>query len=380
MRIGAFFFCLSFATAGAQERFPLRFEITRLPSYHPATEKIYLAGSFNGWNPADERFRFRDSNGRLILTTSLPSGTAEFKLTRGSWEKVETGEEGSALANRRLKVEGAQSLSLEVLHWADHFPKKEKKHTATAGVKLLDSAFYMPQLDRHRRIWIYLPPGYSTSGKRYPVLYMHDGQNLFDEYTSAYGEWGVDEALDSLPPGEGMIVVGIDNSSTQRINEYAPYDMKDYGRGEGSLYVDFLVKTLKPYVDRHYRTQRKQNFIAGSSMGGLISFYALLRYPKTFDGTGVFSPAFWVTPQLMQLDRKAAKKIKGRIYFYAGRQESERMVPDMLSVFEQLRRYSKARITTVVRSEGRHDEATWRKEFPLFYKWIAPRKEDKYRN
>jgi predicted alpha/beta superfamily hydrolase len=150
--------------------------------------------------------------------------------------------------------------------------------------------------------------------------------------------------------------------------------MPKYGKGEGDPYVAFLVHTLKPYIDRHYRTRkcRKHTSIAGSSMGGLISFYALLKYPKVFGAAGVFSPAFWIAPAIKNDIEKLGKKVKGRIYFYAGQQESEPMVPDMLAVFEQLHRISKAGMVTVIRAEGKHNEASWRSEFPLFYKWLAP--------
>jgi predicted alpha/beta superfamily hydrolase len=202
---------------------------------------------------------------------------------------------------------------------------------------------------------------------------MHDGQNVFDEATSAYGEWGVDEALDTLgAQHKEIIVVAIDNGGDKRLNEYSPYDMEQYGKGEGDPYLDFLVQTLKPYIDKKYRTKKdeKNTFIAGSSMGGLISFYAILKYPKVFGAAGVFSPAFWITPQLKNIDPKKAKKVKGKIYFYAGLQEGEHMVPDMLNVFEQMRRHSKAKMKTVIRAEGKHNEPTWREEFPLFYRWM----------
>jgi predicted alpha/beta superfamily hydrolase len=202
---------------------------------------------------------------------------------------------------------------------------------------------------------------------------MHDGQNVFDDATSAYGEWGVDEALDTLgPKRKEIIVVGIDNGDNKRLNEYSPYDMEKYGKGEGDQYVDFLVQTLKPYIDKHYRTRRNKTntFTAGSSMGGLISFYAILKYPKVFGGAGVFSPAFWIAPQLKSIHPKQAKKVKGKIYFYAGGQESETMVTDMLNVFDQMRQLSKAKIKTVIRAEGKHNEPAWRQEFPLFYHWI----------
>ena len=247
-----------------------------------------------------------------------------------------------------------------------------KSSAVSKNVSVLDTAFYMPQLKRHRRIWIYLPSSYASSKKNYPVLYMHDGQNLFDDKTAYAGEWGVDEALDSLGAMLGeSIVIGIDNAEKNRVNEYAPYDMK-YGKGEGSLYVDFIVKTLKPFVDKKYRTKkdRKNTSIAGSSLGGLISFYALLKYPKTFGAAGVFSPSFWIAPQIKDDVVNKASKLKSKIYFYASKYESEEMVPEMLAVFELMNKYSKASMTTVIRTQGRHTEATWRKEFPLFYHWL----------
>jgi predicted alpha/beta superfamily hydrolase len=105
-------------------------------------------------------------------------------------------------------------------------------------------------------------------------------------------------------------------------------------------------------------------------MGGIISYYTMFKYPKVFGSAGVFSPAFWINPQLKNVDTRQAKKLKGKIYFMAGQQESESMVPDMLAVHAGLAEHSKAKMETVIRSEGRHDEATWRAEFPLFIRWL----------
>lgn len=255
--------------------------------------------------------------------------------------------------------------------------KKNKDSTASKHVHLLDAAFYMPQLNRYRRILIYLPPHYATSQKKYPVLYLQDGQNVFDAATSFSGEWGVDETLDSLPPSvENCIVVAVDNSGEKRLNEYNPYNMKEHGKGEGNAYVDFLATSLKPFVDTHYRTKKssKHTFIAGSSMGGLIAFYALLKYPKVFGGAGVFSPAFWIAPQLINDVAKLGKKVKGAIYFYAGGKESNTMVADMIAISSCMQKVSKANITTVVQPAGQHTEAAWQQVFPHFYKWLQANK------
>jgi metallo-beta-lactamase class B len=170
---------------------------------------------------------------------------------------------------------GACAAAALQLH-ASQAPAQARASTATASVSILDTAFAMPQLERTRRIWLYLPPGYAASTRRYPVLYMHDGQNLFDAATSFAGEWGVDETLDSLHAlgDPGVIVVGIDNGRMKRMDEYTPWHNTRYGGGEGDAYVDFLTQTLKPYVDAHYRTlaERVHTGVAGSSMGGRSRF------------------------------------------------------------------------------------------------------------
>jgi metallo-beta-lactamase class B len=239
----------------------------------------------------------------------------------------------------------------------------------------MDTAFFMPQLDRRRRVWVYLPKGYGASKnkKRYPVLYMHDGQNVFDNYTSSYGEWGVDECLDTLikngkPP---CIVVGIDCGS-KRMNEYNPYYFEKFGEGEGDKYVDFLVKTLKPYIDKHYRTLKtKENtMIAGSSMGGLISYYAMLTHPDVFGKAGVFSPAFWTAPAINQLTDSIGANADGKIFFYIGELEGGSYVDDMKEVADNIGTRSDAIIYTVIDPASRHNEQAWRKWFAEFYTWM----------
>lgn len=365
------FFLVTAFTSTAQHK--VRFVIDKFPAYHKPGQPVYLSGNFNGWNPKNEKFRLKNNG----ITIELAKGMIEYKFTQGSWESVESGADGRPTENRLLTLENDTVIHVDIDHWADYFPKKEKETTASSNVHILDTSFYIPQLNRHRRVWIYLPASYSNSRKKYPVLYMQDGQNLFDNATAAYGEWGVDEALDSLSKKFGeTIVVAVDHGNEKRINEYAPFDMEKYGKGEGPAYVDFMVHTLMPYINKHYRTKRSAKYtsIAGSSMGGLLSFYALLKYPNKFGAAGVFSPAFWIVPALKEYTAKRASKVKGRIYFYAGGMESESMVPDMLQVFEILNQRSKVKMETVVRAEGKHSEQTWRAEFPLFFEWLM--KED----
>jgi len=338
------------------------------------TDTIYLAGNFNNWNPREEQYRLqKGEDGKFtIQIQDVPPDTYEYKFTRGSWENVEKSSDGKDIANRVVKVMSDTTLNIDIAAWSDG-KQKVIPHSMNSNVQILDTDFNIPQLDRRRRIWIYLPKNYMKSKVRYPVLYMHDGQNLFDDATSFAGEWGVDEALDSAK--KQCIVVGIDNGGTKRMTEYNPYDHDKFGSGEGDLYLNFIAKTLKPYIDKKFRTKpdAANTMIAGSSMGGLISMYAVMKYPKVFGKAGVFSPAFWVAPALkadLENMVKPTTHKNVRIYFYAGEQEGNQMVQDMLYVFDRMRKLAGSKMKVKINAEGIHNEHTWRHEFPAFYNWI----------
>ena len=364
-------------------QYKVRIEINSLPANSPANSSIFIAGNFNGWNPQNSNYQFQKNDKGYFIELSLNSGAYEYKITRGGWDKAETTNEGRDISNRSVKVEADGTVQISVDGWKDLFASSRlpKKSTASKNVEVIDTAFFIPQLSRTRRVWVYVPPTYNTSDEKYPVLYMHDGQNVFDDVTSFSGEWGVDEAIDTLGlKYKECIVVGIDNGGNERLSEYSPYDFR-WQTGQNSFanikavgdkYVDFLVKTLKPFIDKKYRTlKNKENtFTAGSSMGGLISMYALLKYPKKFGGAGVFSPAFWTAPRIFDDIRTKGKKVKSKIYFYAGEQESETMVPMAIQAFNEMHRVSKSKLSMVIRAEGKHNEQRWRMEFPGFYGWL----------
>lgn len=343
----------------------------------------YFAGNINGWNPADSNYKFkRDANGTLFLIAQFDKGTElEFKFTRGSWDKAECTAEGNDVANHKLKTDTSEFSVYYVSGWKDKFATTAVKHTASENVSVLDTAFFIPQLNRYRRIWIYLPPDYAVSKKQYPVLYMHDGQNLFDAATSFSGEWGVDEIIDSISSSgkAPCIVIGIDNGGQTRMSEYNPYEFtmqndkerKTYA-AEGDAYISFIAETLKPFIDKKFRTlpAKENTIIAGSSMGGLISYYAAVKYPQVFGKAGIFSPAFWTAPALREYTDSAAVKVSGKFFFYAGGKESSEMEADMYTLAEKLGGNSSAMIYTVVDKEGKHNEIYWHKWFAEFYKWI----------
>lgn len=229
-----------------------------------------------------------------------------------------------------------------------------------------------PQLHADKTIWVYLPFNYDKSDEHYPVLYMHDGQNVFDHAETHKREWHVEEKLNELH--SEVIVVGIEHGgSTHRIDELTPYKNEDYGGGHADDYLDFMLNDLKPYIDENYRTytEREHTTIFGSSVGGLISFYALLKFPDVFGNAGVFSPSFWFSEEIYELI-KSVDTIRGRIYFMAGDHESKNMIPD-IDRMEKLvleRVTNKNQICKKIVHNGRHNEKSWRREFADAYLWL----------
>lgn len=367
-----YFLCLLvlfFALTRTEAQYRVVFKLNKFPSTH-SNERIFIAGNFNNWNPGNDSYVFDSLN---QLSVQLAAGDYEYKCTRGAWQKVEVQDNGQDVDNRQLKIQSDTILEINIGAWKDDFPPVEKKHTAGNNVRLMDTAFLMPQLNRTRRIWIYLPADYTKSKKHYPVLYMQDGQNLFDEYTSPFGEWGVDECLDSLiAKGKpACIVVGIENGP-QRINEYNPYDTDRFGKGEGDAYLDFLAETLKPYVDRNYRTlsSKENTIIAGSSVGGLISYYAMLKRPDIFGKAGIFSPSFWLAAPIRALTDSVSGKLNGKFFFYMGGKEGDTFIQDSKDIQESLGERSSAMIYSVIDANGNHNEQAWRKWFAEFYGFI----------
>ncbi|RVT98028.1 alpha/beta hydrolase [Mucilaginibacter limnophilus] len=351
--------------------------VFKIDSYHAVKDKpaMYLAGDFNGWNPADNAWKMQGSSSGPVLIKNMLAGKISFKVTRGNWDKVECDSTGKAIVNREYNIVHDTTIVLNVAAWQDYAPAQEVKRTASANVHIISEKFDMPQLGRQRRIWIYLPADYETSEKKYPVLYMNDGQNLFDEATGNFGEWSVDETLDKLPVKKQCIVVGIDNGGNERLAEYSPYPSKYAKEAQGDKYIEFLVNTLKPYIDAHYRTKKdaRHTAIAGSSMGGLISFYAILKHPEIFGKAGVFSPAFWINPEIFQYAQQTSLNKTSAFYFTCGDQEGSTMTSDMQKIYDIIKPKSKtaAQSPVVVLKGERHNEKQWRTSFPAFYEWLS---------
>ena len=229
-----------------------------------------------------------------------------------------------------------------------------------------------PQLQTSKKIWLYLPHNYETSEKKYPVIYMHDGQNLFDDKTAFAGEWRVDETLDSLKAE--VIIVGIESSNEKRMDELTPFPNEKYGGGKADTYLDFIVTTLKHHIDTNYRTKtgKMNTAIAGSSLGGLVSYYAVLKYPNVFGKAAIFSPSFWFTNDIYTLTENT-KKLNTKLYFLCGDSESETMVNDMNKMVDLVndKRCSCMHLTKkVIVAGGKHNEKLWSNAFGKAYLWL----------
>lgn len=248
--------------------------------------------------------------------------------------------------------------------------------TASSSVQVLPEPLAMPGLNRQRTLRLYRPPSYDHDAlRRYPVIYMHDGQNLFDAATSFAGEWGVDETMDALARETGFeaVVVGIDNGAEKRNSEMAPYDHDRLGKAEGPAYLDFIAKTVKPFIDAGWRTkpQREHTAMIGSSLGGLISHAALLSHGEVFGRYGLFSPSYWAAPQLFDDTAKAKLPADTRIHLYAGGREGGSMAGQTRQMHKRFARLLPAeQLSLHIADEAQHNEAAWRAELPSALKQL----------
>jgi alpha-glucosidase len=245
---------------------------------------------------------------------------------------------------------------------------------STAKQQVNKFTIQAPQLKTNKQIWVYLPKNYQNSKNAYPVIYMHDAQNLFDAQTSFAGEWQIDEFLDNFE-GIKSIIVGIEHGNNNRLEELTPFSNETYGGGNGDAYLKFIVETLKPYIDDNFRTlsDTMNTSIMGSSLGGLLSFYGILKYPEIFGNAGIFSPSFWFSEAIYDFAANSAISKNSRFYFVIGTEESENAVPNQQKMVNLLleKGIDKANIVNSIIQGGRHDEAFWSEQFPDAYIWLT---------
>ncbi|MEL6658744.1 MAG: alpha/beta hydrolase-fold protein [Bacteroidota bacterium] len=347
---------------------------------HTATEEehnIYVVGNFNQWRVADAAYRMEPTRpGAYQLTLPLENlpEILEYKYARGNWDHVELGADGNDRPNRRVPrsqgraVDRVERWKQDSFSYPNHF---------LPIIDVFGDDIELPETIRTRRIAALLPYNYHDSDRQYPVLYLQDGQNLFDDY-APYGNWAVDKRLAQLQSqGLGdVIIVAIDHAMDKRIVEFTPTTATtQFGKGQGRSYVRFMVDVLKPYIDQKYRTLTggEHTGIGGSSMGGLISIYAGMMYPEVFQRLMIFSPSLWVTPNIPFQLLNFARPYTGRVYLYGGRKESATMVPNLERLKRAIERKAKhhqAEFNLSVDPDGEHNEARWGQEFPAALTWL----------
>ena len=278
-------------------------EVTLTATVPEGTGTLYLSGNLPELGPWDPSGRAMEGTGtRRTVRLTVPPGTEfEYKFTLGSWDRVGLGPSGMLMPNFRLQVEG----DAEAEHEIGDFSKDTETYmedwqgSGVLGTLVYWSDFPSDVLGLERHVEIWLPPGYDERPElRYPVLYMSDGQNLFDPRIANTGvDWGVDEAVMRLvekgviPP---IIVVG-SWSTEARGREYSPWH-------EAPEYARFLTEELMPRVDRDFRTLTgpENTAVMGSSMGGLLSFYLVTRHPDVFGACGCESTHFALSESIVK--------------------------------------------------------------------------------
>lgn len=382
--------CAACATAPAPTEpvvGPLITFVVTVPAGLPESATLDVKGNqpeLGDWAASKGLALARQADGTYAASARFAEGTAlEFKVTRGSWQTVMVGPNGEWLEDLRHTVAGDATVAITVVRWAD-----QKSHTLSGTFEPLDvpAAFGLAA----RQAIVYLPPGYADDpSRRYPVLYLHDGQNVFDAATAFAGEWHADETAQTLIAAgkvEPLIMVGVYNTSA-RIDEYTP--VKGTGTaasmgGQADAYGQLLVQTVKPLVDARYRTRpdAASTGLAGSSLGGLVSVYLALRYPDVFTRVGALSPSvWWADRHILGTVSALPDKLPLRIWLDMGTAESanatsdaralrdalalEGWTPDAAAPYETDLAYLEA--------EGaHHNEGAWSARFPTVLEYLFP--------
>lgn len=225
------------------------------------------------------------------------------------------------------------------------------------------------ELGNSRDLVVWLPPAYARSERRYPVIYMHDGQNLFDPRTSYAEPWRVDKAMDrAAQRSVEAIVVGIPNMGIDRIDEYSPFVDARAGGGKGDRYLDWVIGTVKPVIDDRFRTRPERAYtgMAGSSMGGLITLYAYLRDPSVFGFAGILSPSLWFAGRAIFSTLAESPHVPGRIYLDIGAREGRGALDDARRMRDALAEKGYvpgSELRWVEDQRGHHNEADWGRRF-----------------
>lgn len=337
---------------------------------------VYISGNFNNWRTQDKDFMM-EQIGINSYQYEFPKHFKYpeellYKFTKGDWSEVEIDANGNRTENRSTKKHSGIQNEY-VARWRRNW--LPFKQSFLPQVLLISDEFEIPQLNKTRKIWALLPHDYDSSNERYPVMYLQDAQNLFNE-NSKFGNWEIDKKLAVMAEYKigKIIIIAIEHAEEDRIKEYN-VGKTVLGKGQGKKYIRFVTETLKPFVDSNFRTKTERKFtgIGGSSMGGLVSLFSGLRYPQVYGKLMIFSPSLWVVPKLT-IDSENENSEDTKIYLYAGGDESEMMIEQVHNFKKNMIASEfvkdKMKINLSINMKGKHNETYWSDEFPKAIEWL----------
>ncbi|ADV67630.1 esterase [Deinococcus maricopensis DSM 21211] len=327
------------------------------------------------WQDRADGWQMTPTPGGWTLTRPVPLGTLlEFKVRRD--DGVEEGDVhgGRALAHQHV-VTGDATVPFEVTGWQNG---QGGARPSTRPARTVAFTLWSPELHEDREVLVHLPPSYPAGGP-YPVLYLHDGQNMFDEATAFSGvTWRADRAADTLARGGREVILVAVPCGPRRSQLYTPFRSRVNAYAPlADAYLAFLTGTLKAHVDRTYRTRPERPFtgVAGSSFGGLISLYAAFTHADTYGAAGVFSPSLWVGDHEVWPWLATRARGADRVYVDMGTHEgddvdaSRMLVRHALALADTLSDKG-SRVRAQVGEGHWHDEVAWAERFPAFLRFF----------
>lgn len=338
---------------------------------------VYISGNFNNWHTQDKNFEMEKIGNGLYHYKFAPDFVYPdellYKFTKGDWSEVEIDKYGNRTENRVCKEhKGVRKEHVDKWrkNWLPFKPNFLPK------VHLISEEFEIPQLNKTRRVWALLPHDYEESTETYPVLYLQDAQNLFNE-KAQYGNWEIDKKLAVMSEYKigKIIIIAVEHAEHDRIKEYN-VGKTVLGVGQGKKYIRFITDTLKPFVDKTFRTKSEREYtgIGGSSMGGLVSVFSGLMYPEVYGKLMIFSPSLWVVPKMDFTNIDFSEPSDTKIYLYAGGDESATMIDHVKkfkkNMIENEFVSSKMKIKLSINMQGKHNEIYWSDEFPKAIEWL----------
>lgn len=360
-------------TPHSSDKYRINLKIS-LKTEIPESDHIYITGSLpelGNWSPTGRRLEYNKVGECFIELNARPGSIIEYKITRGSW-KTQGIYDPQIVPPDNLVIEANHDcdVQIDIVGWLD---QRQIENDPVQG-RLIDSKeFACHGLSYQRAVQVWLPESYQDSGKPSAVIYMHDGQNLFEPARAFAGvDWKVDETISRLLKNDDLrpcIVVGIPNSP-DRMQELNLYTEK------GKAYAEFVCNEIKPWVESNFNVSNQaiDNALIGSSMGGLMSFQMLYAYDQNFSMAGCLSSAFQKTNGKIFNDfmKRRFKPLNARLYLDAGEYEPPiaRGYFEMMKLLKDRGFIEGHNLMGYYEEKATHCEARWAGRLPLAIKFL----------